>query len=140
MATTTNARIVRSDDDKGSASVAASTLIPQNGLVFRNSSGFAVNIVASGANPLLGIAQTEANNSAGAAGDVRVELWTRGVFLLGFAGATLTIADVGKPCFATDNDTLSITGTSRTPVGVIREVVTATSAMVAINVSGAVAA
>lgn len=139
MATTTSARIVRADDDKGSAAVAASTLVPQNGLVFRNSAGFAVNIVASGVNPLLGVAQKEADNSTGAAGDISVELWTRGVFRLGFAGATLTIADIGKKCFATDNDTLSLTGTSRTPVGVIREVLTATSAMVAIEVNGSVA-
>jgi len=139
MATTTNARIVRSDSDKGHAAVAASTKIPQNGLVFRNSAGYAVNIVASGANPLLGLAQKEADNSAGAAGDINVELWTEGVFTLGFAGASLTIADVGKKCFATDNDTLSITGTSRTPVGVIREVLSATSARVAIRVSGDVA-
>jgi hypothetical protein len=140
MATTTSARIVRSDDDKGSASLAASTLVPQNGLVFRNSSGYAVNIVASGANPFLGIAQKEADNSTGSAGDVKVELWTRGVFLLGFVGSTLTIADIGKPCYATDNDVLSIVATNKTPVGVIREVVSATSAMVAIAVTGTVAA
>lgn len=139
MATTANARIQRADSDKGHAAVAASLKIPQNGLVFRNSAGYAVNIVASGANPLLGLAAKEADNTAGAAGDIKVELWTEGVFTLGFAGATLTIADVGKKVFATDNDTLSLTSTSRTPVGVLREVLTATSGRVAIDVSGNVA-
>lgn len=140
MATTTSARIVRSDSNKGAAAVAASTKVPQNGLVFRNSAGYAVNIVASGVNPFIGVAESEADNSAGSAGDINVELYTEGVFTLGFAGASLTIADIAKKAYATDNDTLSITSTSRTPVGIIREVLSATSARVAIVVDGSVAA
>jgi predicted RecA/RadA family phage recombinase len=140
MATTTSARITRSDSDKVSIPVGASTKVPQNGLVFRNSSGYGVNIVASGANPLVGLAVTEVDNSSGSAGDLNVDCYSEGVFTLGFAGASLTQADVMKTCYATDNDTLTLTSTSRTPVGQIVEVLSATSARVKLVTNGAVAA
>lgn len=134
MATTTNARITRRDSDKGSVPVAASKLLPANGLVFRNDAGFATDVVAVGVNPFLGLAEKEANNSSGAAGDINVELLREGQFLLPFTGSTLTQADIGKNVFATDNNVLSLTATDRTFVGVLSEFVSATSAYVDIVV------
>ena len=134
MATTANARITRRDSDKGSIPVAATKVLPANGLVFRTDTGFATDVIASGANPFMGIAEKMADNSAGAAGDINVEVWREGQFLLPFTGATLTQADIGKNVYATDNNVLTLTEENRSFVGVMTEFVTATSAYVDIVV------
>jgi predicted RecA/RadA family phage recombinase len=134
MATTANARITRRDSDKGSIPVAATKVLPANGLVFRNDAGFATDVVASGANPFLGLAEKMADNSTGAAGDINVEVWREGQFLLPFTGSTLTQADIGKNVFATDNNVLTLTSTDRPFVGVLTEFVSATLAYVDIVV------
>jgi len=134
VATTTDKKITRADSNKGSAPVAASKLLPQNGMVFRDASGYATDIIAAGANPFLGIAECKADNSSGANGAIDVELWQEGKFLLGFTGSTLTQADIGKKVYATDNDVCHLTSTSRTYIGTLAEFVSATSAFVQLDV------
>lgn len=128
MATTTERKITRADSDKGSCPVAASTKVPGGTLVFFNTSGYAINAIAAGANKLLGVSYTTADNSGGANGDLTVEYWRRGQFE--FAIAAATQADVGKRVYAVDNDTVSKTSTNQTYVGTISEVLSATSVMV----------
>lgn len=131
MATTINQKIKRADSDKGFAPVAAAKLLPQNGLVFRDASGYGTDIIAAGANPFLGLAESEADNSGGANGDENVELFHEGKFALAFTG--LTQADIGKKAYATDNNACSLTATSRTYIGTIAEVVSATEAFVQLD-------
>ena len=128
MATTTERKIVRSDSDKGSCPVAAATKVPGGTLAFFNTSGYATNVIANGANKLLGVAHNTADNSGGANGDETVEYWRRGQFE--FAIAAATQADIGKKVYAVDNDTVSKTSTNQTYVGTISEVVSATRVMV----------
>lgn len=134
MATTVDKKITRADSTKGFAPVTAEKIHPQNGLVFRDSGGFATDIIAAGANPFLGVAQTRADNTGGADGDINVELWQEGKFLLDFTGSTLTQADIGKKVYATDNNVCHLTSTSRTYIGTLAEFVSATTAFVQLDV------
>jgi len=55
-----------------------------------------------------GIAVLEADNSSGSSGDIDVQLWTQGDFVLALTG--VTIADLGKAVFATSDNTIALTG------------------------------
>lgn len=134
MATTIDQKITRADSNKGSLPVTASKVHPQRGLVFRDSGGFATDIIAAGANPFVGIAVQRADNGSGANGDIDVELWQEGKFLLSFVGSTLTQANVSDKVYATDNDVCGVVSTSRTYIGTLVEFVSATSAFVQIDV------
>lgn len=117
MAVTADQLAVRSDDCLGSCPVAASTLLYANTLVFRNSSGYADDDIASGANPFLGIARRQYDNSAGSNGDITAEFYIDGVFLLTGSGFAQT--SVGKLAYASDNFTLTLTATDNALIGVI---------------------
>ncbi|QEF98156.1 hypothetical protein Mal15_22040 [Stieleria maiorica] len=132
MATTTSKKIERADSNKGFIPVAATIKLPQASLVFRDANGYGTNVINSGANPFVGVAETEADNTNGANGDINAELFQEGKFPVIMAG--LTQADVGKKAYATDNDTASLTSTSRTYIGTIAEVVSATKAFVQIDI------
>lgn len=56
-----------------------------------------------GGDKFVGFAARKADNSAGAAGDINVELFRSGRIELSVSGAVIT--DVGQPVFATDDDT-----------------------------------
>lgn len=51
--------------------------------------------------------QSTCDNSTGSAGDKKVEVFTRGVY--SFAAAGLSKADIGKPCWLTDDQTVQLT-------------------------------
>ena len=134
MATTTDAKITRSDSCKGSIPVAATKVLPQGSLAFRDSNGYGTDVVATGSNPLVGVVEERADNTSGANGDVNAELFQEGKFVLPFTGASLTQADVYKRAYATDNNTLTLTSSNASPVGTITRVDGAEVAQVQIEI------
>ncbi len=67
-----------------------------------------------------GIAYEECDNSAGSDGDESLRCYTQGDFELTLSGATM--ADVGKPVYASDDATLTLTSTDNTFVGHVVDV------------------
>lgn len=89
--------------------LAASATIYRGALVALNMSGYAVNAVSTHGNRVVGVAQERVVNSGSAgAKSIRVE---RGAF--GFANSAgddaITLADVGRPCWVVDNETVART-------------------------------
>lgn len=106
--------------------VAASTKIFAGTIVgFNAGAANATKGVTSTTFKAVGIAQEQADNSAGAAGDLRIAV-ARGTFKLAnsSAGDAITIADYGSDCFVVDDQTVAKTnGTStRSVAGKVRGV------------------
>ncbi len=105
--------------------VAASTKIFAGALVCINASGFAVPGRTATTLKARGVAQEYVDNSAGAAGDVRVET-RRGVFpFVNSASADeITRADIGATAYIVDDQTVAKTSATntRSVAGVIRDV------------------
>ena len=131
MAVTANQLIVSEHPSRNNVPVAASTRIYQGTLVFSNSNGYAVGVIASGATQFLGIAKEDTDTSSGSNGDKNVELLTEGIFEL--VGSGFTQADVGKPVYASDNYTITVTNTNMTLIGRIVGFISATRLRVMIH-------
>jgi hypothetical protein len=107
----------------------ASDIIYLGGLCFRNTSGY-ISPVATAGFRFAGVAMERGDNASGAAGAVTVRLNRRGVHR--FVCSGLAQADVGKPVFATDDQTVTLT--PGTPfVGILDAFVSATVAAVNIE-------
>lgn len=112
MSTTQNTIIDRKDTVRGSLPVAATTHIYENSLVY-NAAGYADDDTGSGANKFEGIAVKEVNNT-GSAGDEDCEIYREGVFPL--VGSGFTQASVGKLVYGTDNNTITLDGSTANAV------------------------
>lgn len=120
---------VMADNCRTPGLVAASTILYANTLVFVNASGYFDDDTASGVNKFAGIAVTRYDNSGGSNGDVAAELFNEGIFQL--VGSGFAQTSVGKPVYASDNYTLTLTPTSSTVlIGIIREYISSTVVMV----------
>ena len=108
------------DQEMRSFQVAASEHIHKGALVGLSSTGHAKALAAG--EKFLGIAFEEADNSGGSAGDLSVRVYTLGDFGHALNGATA--ADVGRPVFASADDTLTYTGAGNSYVGIVQDVVT----------------
>lgn len=95
-------------------------------------SGFATDVIATTANPFIGIAAHEADNTSGASGDISVDCWTEGIFELD--GTGFSQASVGDLVYAVDNYTLSLTSTDQPLVGRIVQYISSTRVAVKIDV------
>lgn len=96
----------------------ATDIIYQGAYVGNNGSGYARPLVAG--DPFLGIAvHNRADNSAGSAGDVNVEVVVRGVLSKASITGASSVADVGRAVFASDDDVLTLTIGSNTKIGKI---------------------
>ncbi|MEN9631581.1 MAG: hypothetical protein RJA10_4809 [Pseudomonadota bacterium] len=108
--------------------VAAATRIFAGGIVCVNTSNLAVNGATAANLKAAGVAKEQVDNTAGAAGDLRVEV-ERGTFLFAnsAAGDLIALQDIGSTCFIVDNQTVAKTNGSstRSAAGVIRDVDTA---------------
>lgn len=101
--------------------------------------GAAVGIVkASGhARPLAagdefgGFCRKKADNSAGAAADINVEVQRKGAIQLSVSGAVIT--DIGQPVYATDDDTFTFTPTAAVFIGFIKRFVSSGVVIVDFN-------
>jgi len=106
------------DQELRTLPVAAAKRIFKGALVGLASTGHAQPLIAG--NAFAGIAYEEADNSSGAAGAMSVRLHTQGDFAHALAGAT--VAHVGRPVFASADDTLTFTGAGNSCVGRVQDV------------------
>ena len=95
--------------------VIASDIIYQGAAVGDNGSGYARPLVAG--DPFLGFAEAQVDNSTGAAGAKNVRVRRRGRVQLSIG--SLAITDVGKPVYASDDDTFTLTQSTNTCVGTV---------------------
>lgn len=107
--------------------VAASTKIFAGALVCINSSGYATKGATSTSLKCVGVAQEQADNSAGSAADISVKT-RRGCFKFGNSTSTdaITLAEVGSDCYIVDDQTVAKTNgsSSRSVAGKVRDVET----------------
>ena len=108
------------DQELRTFQVAAAKHIYKGGLVGLSSAGYAHPLVAG--DPFVGIAYEEMDNTAGANGAVSVRVYTLGDFGLTLTGATA--AHIGRPVFASADDTLTFTSAGNSYVGLIQDIVT----------------
>lgn len=134
MAVTANqATPMRNPRSRVSVPVAAGIRIYEGTMVFGiAASGYGTDAIAAGANHFLGIAAAEADNSAGAAGDISVDLYTEDEADL--PGTGLTQALVGDKIYASDNYTVTATATSMTLIGRCTEFLSSTKIRVKLEV------
>lgn len=90
--------------------VYASTKLYEGTLAFLNATGYAVGTTGTGSNEFAGLVVAEADNSSGSSGDLKVEVYPEGVFVL--TGSGFSQSTVGLPIFASDNYTISTNATS----------------------------
>jgi hypothetical protein len=91
--------------------VAASTLLYKGALVGIDESGYANDATTSPLLRVTGIAIDEADNSAGLANAISVNV-KQGVFYFknSTGGDAIAADDFGKPCYAVDDQTVALTG------------------------------
>lgn len=134
MAVTANQIVKRADGSRRTYPVAASTTIYEGTLVFITAAGYADDDTATGVNGFAGVAVAKADNSAGSAGDISVEVYTSGDFELTGTGFAQT--DVGMPIYADDNYACVLSlGATSVRVGKIVKYVSSTKHIVAIQPS-----
>jgi hypothetical protein len=93
--------------------VIASDIIYEGAAVGDNGSGIARPLAAG--DPFLGFAIEKVDNSDGAEGDKRVRVHDEGKIRLPIT--SLAITDRGKPVYASDDDTFTLTASTNTYVG-----------------------
>lgn len=119
--------------------VAAAVLLYSGALVMTNAAGYAANAVEGAGNGELvvhGIACARVDNSAGSAGDKTVDVErTIGDFTNTTGISAVTIADVGHPAYAVDNQTVARDngGNTRPCVGRIHSITVTGRVMVEVG-------
>ncbi len=107
------------DQELRSFQVVAGNHVYKGSLVGLAASGYARALIAG--DPFVGIAYEEMDNSAGSSGDLSVRVYTLGDFGMTLTGAT--VADIGRPVFASADDTLTFSGSGNCYVGLVQNVV-----------------
>lgn len=119
MAATENVITQRQEDMRISVPVSGGIRIFGGSLTFIGADGFLTNVETAGTTPFAGIADNEADNLAGADGDIEIDvvdgIWSH------IDGSGFVQSDVGKDLFATDDNTLTMTATANTFVGRVVE-------------------
>lgn len=105
----------------------ASDIIYEGAAVGDNGSGLARPLVAG--DPLLGFAQRQADNSAGAASAINVLVRQRGEIVLTVTGVA-SADDVGATVYASDDDTFTLTASTNTAIGKVARWITSTTCVV----------
>lgn len=114
--------------------VAANAKIYAGAAVCVDANGYAIPGANNAGLKFVGVAQEQVDNTGGANGNKTVLVKDDGVF--DFAGAGFVTADVGKPVFLSDDQTVALTTTNSVSCGVIREVESATKVWVDIRAGG----
>lgn len=112
--------------DHNDIGVIASDIIYEGSAVGDNASGYARPLVAG--DPFLGFAQVDVDNSSGSAGDKSVRVNRKGAIQL--AVTSVAITDVGRPVYASDDNTFALAGIG-TKVGYVKRFVSSGVAIVA---------
>lgn len=120
------------DQELRTFQVAAAKRIYKGAVVGLSAAGYAQPLVAG--DPFVGLAYEEADNTAGAAGAMSVRVYTLGDFKFTLTGAT--IAHVGRPVFATADDTLTFTGDAASFVGLAEDVPASNEIILRLNPNG----
>lgn len=120
------------DQELRSYAVLGAAHIYKGALVGLKSDGYARGLVAGDA--FVGVAYEEMDNGGGSDGDVSVRVYTLGDFGHALAGAT--IADVGRPVFASDDTTLTFSGDGNSLAGVVKDFVAAGEVIVRLDTAG----
>jgi len=107
------------DQELRTLQVAAAKHLYKGGFIGLNSTGYAQPLVAG--DPFMGIAYEEMDNTTGANGALSVRVYTFGDFGHTLTGAT--VAHIGRPVFASADDTLTFTATGNSYVGVVQDIV-----------------
>lgn len=135
MAVTANQVVLMQDAGALTSGKAAAVNLYQNTIAFYDAStGYVTNDDNAGANAFAGIVYQQCDNSGGSAGDLSVQLWTKGVVRL--TGSSFTQATAGDLIYATDNFTTTATSTSASRIGRAVNYVSATQMDVMIDVLG----
>jgi hypothetical protein len=131
MASSSDANINRYVDQQlRTLAVKASTTIYRGSLVgLDRASGYARALNA--ADQFQGLAYEQCDNSGGSNGDREVTIFTQGDFVFSLSGAAKTA--IGKPVFASDDNTLTLSGGSASYIGQIVEVPTSGTVIVRID-------
>jgi hypothetical protein len=134
MAVTAN-QVIEKREGRRSYPVAASVHIYEGTLVFLTAAGYATDVTATGVNGFVGVAVGEQDNSTGSAGDLTVEVWAEGEFVL--QGTGFAQADVGSKVYAEDNYAVGVSiSTASVPIGMVTEYISSTKIRVDIDPVG----
>jgi hypothetical protein len=116
--------------DNSHIPVIASDIIYEGAAVGRvTASGHARPLAAS--DQFAGFSVEKADNSAGSAADINVEVRKKGQISLSVSGAVIT--DIGQPVYATDDDTYIFLPTAAVFIGFVKRFVSAGVAIVEFN-------
>ncbi|QEW21223.1 hypothetical protein LA6_003431 [Marinibacterium anthonyi] len=112
----------RREGDYREGPVAAATTLFTGALLMRNASGLLVEGQTATGLVGVGVAETIADNASGAAGDLTVR-YRSGIYRMANSASTdeITAADVGKLCYAVDDQTVAKTDatSTRSPAGIV---------------------
>ncbi|MGY6270828.1 hypothetical protein ACXIUT_14140 [Achromobacter denitrificans] len=124
-ALTQDRNTLRRDGNQIEPPVAATTRIYGGSIVCINTTGYAVPGSTSTTLKVAGVAEDRADNSAGAAGDIRVRL-RKGphCFANSISADLITLADIGSDCYIVDDQTVAKTsgGDTRSVAGKVFDV------------------
>lgn len=114
-ALTQDRNTLRRNGDQVEPPVAANTRIYAGSMVAINAAGFAVPGATSTTLKAAGVAERRADNSTGAAGDIRVRL-RKGAHRFGNSAAAdaIALADIGSVCYMVDDQTVAKTNGTNT--------------------------
>jgi hypothetical protein len=123
-AATTDRSLLRKIVRTLSVAVAATTKIPLGVFAARNAAGYAVNAADAAGLRVLGYTLGMADNTAGANGDINVEIEVGSAILVENDETNpVTIAHVGERCYIVDNQTVSSSpGTHGVVAGIVESV------------------
>lgn len=107
--------------------VVASDIIYEGAAVGDNGSGIARPLVA--ADPFVGFASRKADNSAGAASDINVKVYSNGYIQLTVTGVA-SADDVNEAVYATDDNTFTLTASGASAIGKVARWISGTSCIV----------
>lgn len=96
--------------------VEAGEILYAGTMAFEDADGYATPAIAAGANRFAGIVRKTVDNSAGADGDAKAELYTEGDFVLPYASVAQADLTPGL-IYAADNYTVNTTAASQSFVG-----------------------
>ena len=99
--------------------VIAADIIFEGSAVGENGSGYSRPLAA--ADPFQGFALEKVDNSAGAAGDLRVPVRTKGRIVVDVVGASAITANDRPAVYASDDDTFTLTSTSNSLIGYVSQ-------------------
>jgi hypothetical protein len=108
--------------------IIANDIIYEGAAVGDNGSGYARPLVA--ADPFLGFAKEECDNTGGDAGAKRVKVQEKGKIVLNVTGVS-GVGDVGDAVYADDDNSFTKTSSSNTAIGKVARWISGTQCVVA---------